>query len=149
MWLVYTLTYYLFSQADSVIIIIIFWNKYVVLLQKSSKVLADQGSNVQERHHHHSHSDQTKRCLGNTRSIHGKLKSFKSLKLFKSINITVEIYSKYIIKFDSYNLYKHPEDELLIATAQLKRLQLGLLLTEWGCLNFQACIMLSMKMHTY
>lgn len=68
-----TLTYYLFSQADSVIIIIIFWNKYVVLLQKGSKVLADQSSNVQEGHHHHSHSDQTKRCLGNITSIHGKI----------------------------------------------------------------------------
>ena len=72
MGLVYNPTYYLFSQADSVIIIVVFWNKYVVLLQKSGKVFADQSANVQEGHHHHSHPGQTERCLENTRSIHGK-----------------------------------------------------------------------------
>lgn len=61
----YTLTLPFFSVNDSVIVVIVLWDKDVMLLQESSKVLADQSSHIQERHHHYCHTDKTKRCLEN------------------------------------------------------------------------------------
>lgn len=50
----------------SIIVVVILWDKDVVLLQESSKILADQISHIKERHHHQCHADKAERCLQNS-----------------------------------------------------------------------------------
>lgn len=68
------------SEVSSVIIIVIFRDKDVMLFQKSGEVLADQRSDIQERHHHYCHADQTKWGLEDNEGMITDIKNARNVK---------------------------------------------------------------------